>query len=131
MSNESDSAEVWANQQDMYVGFETGDRARTDQYIHNDCTIWDSGNWSMVVGLAGLNAVRAARPTGEDLPKVTSLTAHDPVIDVWGDIAVLRHNATVVYAGEHPDEHLRNTGVWRREAEGWRLVHNQEERARE
>ena len=76
----------------------------------------------------GLNAIRVARPPAKDLPDVVSLTAHDPVIDVWGKIGVLRHNATVVYAGDHPDEQLRNTGVWRRESEGWRLVHSQEQR---
>ena len=129
MSNESDAAQIWAHQQDMYVGFETGDRARTDQYIHPTCTIWDSGNWPLVIGLEGLNAVRAARPTGEESPEVVSLTAHDPVIDIWGDIGVLRHNATVVFADGQPDELLRNTGVWRREPEGWRLVHNQEQRS--
>ncbi|MEX1077862.1 MAG: nuclear transport factor 2 family protein [Homoserinimonas sp.] len=129
MSNESDAATIWAQQQDMYVGFETSDRARTDQYIHHDCTIWDSGNWPMVIGLDGLNAVRAARPAEEDLPKVASLTAHDPVIDIWGDIGVLRHYATVVFEGDEPDEHLRNTGVWRRERQGWRLIHNQEQRS--
>ncbi len=128
MTVEDDAAEIWANQQDMYQGFLTGDRARTDQYIHADCTIWDSGNWSMVVGLDGLNAVRAARPQGEDLPKVIVLEAQDPVIDIWGDIGVLRHNALVGYEGDKPDEYLRNTGVWRREPEGWRLVHNQEQR---
>ncbi|MEO7350190.1 MAG: nuclear transport factor 2 family protein [Terrimesophilobacter sp.] len=128
MSNESDASEIWAHQQDMYVGFETGDRARTDQYIHPDCTIWESENWAMVIGLGGLNAIRAARPPAEDLPEVTSLTAHDPVIDVWGNIGVLRHTATVVYAGDLPDEQIRNTGVWRREAGGWRLVHNHEQR---
>ncbi|MBH0007866.1 nuclear transport factor 2 family protein [Salinibacterium sp. UTAS2018] len=129
MSNETDAAEIWANQQDMYVGFETSNRARTDQYIHADCTIWDSGNWSMVIGLDGLNAIRAARPADDDQPKVLSLTAHDPVTDVWGDIAVLRHYATVVFEGDTPDELLRNTGVWQREPEGWRLIHNQEQRS--
>lgn len=131
MPNDSDAAEIWANQQYIYAGFESGNRARSDQYIHADCTIWDSGNWAMVVGLDGLNAVRAARLTGDDLPRVVPLTAHGRVIDIWGDIGVLRRNATIVYAGEQSDEYLRSTGVWRREPEGWRLVHNQEERARE
>lgn len=124
-----DAASIWSNQQEMYAGFEEGNRARTDQHIHESCTIWDSGHWGMVVGLDGLNAVRAARPTGPDLPVVASLTALEPRIDVIGDIAIARHLARVVYEGDVPDKHIRNTGIWRRFPEGWKLIHNHEETA--
>lgn len=122
-----DAATIWANQQEMYAGFEEGNRARTDQHIHPSCTIWDSGHWDMVVGLDGLNAVRAARPTGNDQPVVVSLTAIDPMIEVIGDIAIARHRAVVVYEGDVPDKHIRNTGIWRRFPEGWKLIHNHEQ----
>ena len=126
-----DVATIWSAQQEMYAGFETGNRARTDQHIHESCTIWDSGHWENVTGVVGLNAVRAARPTGPDQPVVASLTAYDPQIDVVGDIAVARHLARVVYEGETPDKHVRNTGIWRRFRDGWKLVHNHEETAPE
>jgi len=124
-----DAAAIWRAQQEMYAGFEAGNRARTDQYIHESCTIWDSGHWAMVTGVAGLNDIRAARPTGPDLPVVASLTAYDPRIDVVGDIAIARHLARVVYEGDEPDKDIRNTGIWRRFNEGWKLVHNHEETA--
>lgn len=124
-----DAAAIWSAQQEMYAGFEAGNRARTDQHIHETCTIWDSGHWDMVTGVDGLNVIRAARPTGPDLPVVASLTAYDPLIEVVGDIAIARHLARVVYEGDVPDKHIRNTGIWRRFGDGWKLVHNHEETA--
>lgn len=122
-----DADEIWAAQNDMYRGYESSDRPRIDKHIHPECTIWDSGHEALVRGLDGLNEVRAARPVGGDEIPVTSLEASDPVIDVWGDTAVLRHMLIVHFADDHPDERIRNTGVWRRTAEGWRVVHNHED----
>jgi len=120
---------IWAAQQEMYAGFEAGTKARTDQHIHETATLWDSGYWDMMRGVEGLEVIRAARPTGPDQPTVESLTALDPVIEVYGEIAIARHNARVVYVEDVPDKLIRNTGIWRRFDEGWRLIHNHEETA--
>ncbi|MBH0007868.1 nuclear transport factor 2 family protein [Salinibacterium sp. SWN1162] len=127
MTIETDKAEIWHGQNEMYSGFETQDRPRIDRHIHPDCTIWDSEHEALVFGLEGLNAVRATRPTGDDQPQVESLEAFDQVIDVWGDVAVLRHMLVVRFEGDTPDERIRNTGVWRRTSDGWRVAHNHED----
>ena len=127
MTTETDAAEIWAAQNEMYRGFETKDRARIDRHIHPDCTIWDSEHEELVRGLDGLNAVRAARPVGDNEVKVASLEASNPVIDVWGDVAVLRHMLVVRFVDTIPDERIRNTGVWRRTAQGWLVAHNHED----
>lgn len=127
MTVDTDSAEIWDAQNEMYRGFETQDRPRIDRHIHPDCTVWDSEHVALVRGLDGLNAVRAARPTGADKVKVASLEALDPVIDVWGDVAVLRHMLIVRFEDDIPDERIRNTGVWRRTPDGWLVAHNHED----
>ncbi|MEO7350193.1 MAG: nuclear transport factor 2 family protein [Terrimesophilobacter sp.] len=127
MTVETDSAEIWDAQNEMYRGFETQDRPRIDRHIHPDCTIWDSEHEGLVHGLDGLNEVRAARPTGDNQVKVASLEARDPVIDVWGDVAVLRHLLIVRFEDNTPDERVRNTGVWRRTPHGWLVAHNHED----
>lgn len=127
MTIESDKAEIWDGQNEMYRGFETQDRPRIDRHIHPDCTVWDSEHETLVRGLDGLNAVRASRSTGDEQPKVASLEAFDQVIDVWGDVAVLRHMLIVRFEDNAPDERIRNTGVWRRTSDGWLVAHNHED----
>lgn len=127
MTTETDKAEIWYGQNEMYRGFETHDRPRIDRQIHPDCTLWDSAHEPLIFGLDGLNAVREARPTGDDQPKVASLKATDQIIDVWGDVAVLRHMLVVRFEGDTPDERIRNTGVWRRTEGGWLVAHNHED----
>jgi hypothetical protein len=123
-----EAAEVWAAQLDMYEGFTTGDRPRIDRHISSDGTMWDSAHEDLIYGLEGLNVVRAARPTGPDSVQVTGLTAFDPVITVWGDVALSRHLLTVTFSDpEVPDERVRNTGVWRRIDGEWLNVHNHED----
>ncbi|MEX1077860.1 MAG: nuclear transport factor 2 family protein [Homoserinimonas sp.] len=123
----SDRTEIWNAQNEMYRGFETQDRLRIDRHIHPDCTLWDSAHEALIRGLDGLNEVRAARPSGNDHVAVASLEAADPIIDVWGDVAVLRHTLVVRFEGDTPDERIRNTGVWRRTPRGWLVAHNHED----
>ncbi len=123
-----DAADIWAVQLDLYQGFLTGDRARTDSHIHPDGTMWDSEYEPLIRGLDGLQVVRDLRPTGPDAVKVADLDAHDPVITVWGDTAVSRHLLTVLFeGGVQAPERIRNTGVWRRIDGAWLNVHNHED----
>lgn len=119
---------VWDAMRAVYAGFLAGRPGDVDAHLHADVTIWDSGHEPLVQGLAGLAALRAARPSaGGAGPRVTDLAATDPVVDVWGDVAVLRHVLRVRFDGA-PDEVVRNTSVWRRQPDGrWLAVHNHED----
>jgi ketosteroid isomerase-like protein len=118
-----DAAEVWAAVNAIYAGFLAGDRAAIDANISPDATIWDSAHEPLLRGKADLDAVRDARPA--DGPKPTNLEATDPVIDVFGDVALVRH----VLLAHLPDstERIRNTSVWQRQNGRWLCIHNHED----
>ena len=115
---------IWAAVNEIYDGFLAGDRARIDANIAPDATVWDSEHEPLLRGKAELDAVRDARPAGG--PSPTALAASDPVIDVYGDLGVVRHVLTARFDGL-PDVRIRNTSVWRRSEGRWLCVHNHED----
>jgi ketosteroid isomerase-like protein len=116
---------VWAAVGAIYDGFLAGDRRAIDANIAADATMWDAFHAPLIRGKAELDAVRDARPSDGAPP--TELRADDPVIDVFGDIALVRHVLTVVTPGE-PEQRVRNTSVWRRDSGGrWLCIHNHED----
>lgn len=120
---DSDAADVWAAVNAIYAGFLAGDRAAIDANISPEATIWDSTHEPLLRGKHELDAVRDARPA--DGPTPTALEAIDPVIDVFGDLALVRHVLLV----RMPDgtERVRNTSVWRKVDGRWRCIHNHED----
>jgi ketosteroid isomerase-like protein len=121
---ERDAAEIWAGIEAMYGAFLAGDRAGIDRHIAPDATLWDSAHAPLLRGKEELDALRDARPA--DGPAPTGLDAVDPVIDVFDDVAVVRHVLVVTFAGR-PEERIRNTSVWRRIDDRWLCVHNHED----
>lgn len=116
---------VWAAVGAIYDGFLAGDRAAIDANIADDATMWDAFHAPLIRGKEELDAVRDARPS--EGPRPSELRADDPVIDVFGDVAVVRHILTVVTPGE-PEQRVRNTSVWRRDDGGrWLCIHNHED----
>ena len=120
---DSDAAEVWAAVNAIYAGFLAGDRAAIDANISPDATVWDSSHEALLRGKADLDAIRDARPS--DGPTPTQLEAIDPVIDVFDDVALVRH-ILLVHLPEST-ERVRNTSVWRRIDGRWLCVHNHED----
>lgn len=120
---DSDAAEVWAAVNAIYAGFLAGDRAAIDANISPDMTAWDSAHEPLVRGKVELDAVRDARPA--DGPSPTDLEAVDPVIDVFDDVALVRHVLLVHLPGS--TERIRNTSVWRRIDGRWLCIHNHED----
>jgi ketosteroid isomerase-like protein len=114
--------EVWAAVNAIYDGFVAGDRAAIDANISPSATVWDSSHEPLLRGKADLDAVRDARPTDGPKPE---LEAVDPVIEVFGDIGVVRHVLLV----HLPDrtERIRNTSVWRKTNGRWLCIHNHED----
>jgi ketosteroid isomerase-like protein len=121
---DEDRAALWSAVTAIYEGFLAGDRAAIDRNISRDATVWDSEHEPLLRGKADLDAVRDARPA--ESPKPVDLVASDPVIDVYGDVGVVRHLLTVRFDGR-PDERIRNTSVWRRVDGRWLCVHNHED----
>ncbi len=117
------SAAVWAAVNAIYAGFLAGDRDAIDANIAPDATIWDSSHEPLLRGRADLDAVRDARPADAPRPH---LDAVDPVIDVLGDVAVVRHVLLVTVPGA-PQQRIRNTSVWRTIGGRWLCIHNHED----
>ncbi len=124
---DSEATELWAAVNAIYDGFLAGDRAAIDRNISPDATIWDSAHAPLVRGRAELDAVRDARPPDGAAP--VELQATDPVIDVYGDVGVVRHVLVARFAPEsgEQDIRIRNTSVWRKTDGRWLCMHNHED----
>jgi ketosteroid isomerase-like protein len=110
----------------IYDGFLAGDTDGVDALLQDDVTIWDSAEFPLTRGLGQLRDMRTRRPRDPGAPAVIRLDARDPVIDVCGDTALVRH-VLIVELSDGTRETVRNTSVWRR-AEGiWLGVHNHED----
>ena len=124
------AADIWAATLDIYAGFLAGDRPRIDAHLHPDGTFWDSEEAELIQGETALQATRDRRPVAQDpaTPAVVALDAADPVIDVWGDVALARHWVTVRFADDRADpQDVRVTTVWRRVDGRWLAAHNHED----
>lgn len=145
-----DGRAVWDAMRAVYAGFLSGDSAAADAHLHPDVTIWDSAEPGLVRGLGELRELRGRRrarpdpacsdhadsgPAGSDSgPRVVAIEATEPVVDVWGDTAVLRHLLRVTFGSASTndpagpaEEVVRNTSVWRRVGDRWLAVHNHED----
>ncbi len=76
----------------------------------------------MIRGKRELDELRDRRPPGAP---PSAIEASDPVIDIWGDTALVRHLLSVVEDGR--TTRVRNTSVWRRQDGEWLCVHNHED----
>jgi ketosteroid isomerase-like protein len=124
---DAQATELWAAVNAIYDGFLAGDREAIDANISPDATIWDSAHAPLLRGKEQLDAVRDGRPA--DGPSPVALDATDPVIDVYGDVGVVRHVLVARFAagsGE-PEQRIRNTSVWRKTNGRWLCVHNHED----
>ena len=119
-----EAEDLWAAVNEIYAAFLAGDREAIDRHIAADATIWDSASEPLVRGRRELDALRAARPA--DGPRPSRLEAVDPVIDVFGDVALVRHVVLVTF-GSGEQQRLRNTSVWRKTDGRWLCVHNHED----
>lgn len=122
---------VWAAILDIYAGFLTAVRARIDAHLHPEATLWDSEEAELIQGRAALDAARDRRPAVADAAGASSvvvaLDAADPVIDVWGDVALDRHWVTVRFADDAAvPQDVRVTTVWRLVDGVWLAAHNHE-----
>ncbi|MBP0448665.1 DUF4440 domain-containing protein [Kitasatospora sp. RG8] len=117
----------------MYEAYAAGDRPRIDACLDPEATVWDSGTAELLFGKPDLDRVREARPATGEGPVETGLEPYGQVVDVFGDIAVLRFWLRVDFApdpdaGELRPESVRNTAVLRRgEDAAWRIVHLHED----
>ncbi|MFF3176513.1 nuclear transport factor 2 family protein [Streptomyces sp. NPDC057900] len=132
-ASEAQVRAVWSVITGMYAAYTRQDRAAIDACLAPDATIWDSAAAPLLCGKADLDRVRDERPGAEEGPQETGLEAYDPVIDIFGDLALLRYWLRVDFA---PDgcgaplvpEIVRNTAALRRyEDQVWRIVHLHED----
>ncbi|MEE4493048.1 nuclear transport factor 2 family protein [Streptomyces sp. BE230] len=124
---------VWSVITGMYAAYTRQDRAAIDACLATDATIFDSAAAPLLCGKADLDRIRDERPATGEGPHETGLEAYDPVIDVFGDLALLRYWLRVDFAPDGSGaplrpEIVRNTAVLRRyEDQAWRIVHLHED----
>ena len=103
-------------------------RTLADSYIADDVTLWDSEEREMILNLTGLNQLRDRRPNEANGPVILGIDNLHPIITIHGELAIARYELHVrTPNGEH-DEYIRNTAVWRREGENWKVLHNHEDK---
>ena len=122
----TDEAEVWARVRAIYDGFLAADTEGVDALLHPDVTIWDAAEFPLARGLGQLRDIRRRRVADPGAPTVVQIDARDPLIDVWGDTALVRH-ILVVELSDGTRQTVRNTSVWRRAEGSWLAVHNHED----
>lgn len=127
--NERRDAEIiWDNVRKMLDAFMAKNRTLADSYIADDVTLWDSEEREMILNLTGLNQLRDRRPNEANGPVILGIDNLHPIITIHGELAIARYELHVrTPNGEH-DEHIRNTAVWRREGENWKVLHNHEDK---
>ena len=132
-ASSSDADAVWGVINGMYEAYMAGDRTAIDARLDPEATVWDSAADPLLLGRADLERLRDERPEPGSGPVETGLVAYDPVVDVFGDTALLRYWLRVDFA-PGPDgaatlpELVRNTAVLRRDADGgWLIVHLHED----
>jgi ketosteroid isomerase-like protein len=124
---DAEQERLWAAVNAIYEGFLAGDREAIDRNISPDATMWDSSHEPLLRGKAELDAVRDARPPDDTSP--STLEAIDPVIDLFGDIGLVRHVLVASFPPEtgKAELRIRNTSVWRRSGDRWLCLHNHED----
>jgi ketosteroid isomerase-like protein len=124
---DSEATELWAAVNAVYDGFLAGNQEAIDRNISPDATIWDSAHAPLVRGKGELDAVRDARASDGTSP--VELRVTDPVIDIYGDVGLVRHVLVARFAVESgkPEQRIRNTSVWRKTDGRWLCVHNHED----
>ncbi|MEE1735892.1 DUF4440 domain-containing protein [Streptomyces sp. BE147] len=124
---------VWSVITGMYAAYTRQDRSAIDACLDPDATIWDSAAAPLLCGKADLDRIRDERPAAGEGPREAGLEAYDPVIDVFGDLALLRYWLRVDFAPDDSGspltpEIVRNTAALRRyEDQVWRIVHLHED----
>ncbi|MDW6066176.1 DUF4440 domain-containing protein [Streptomyces sp. FXJ1.4098] len=114
---------VWAVVTGMYEAYAAGDREGIDARLDPGATVWDSAAEPLLLGKSDLDRLRAERPAAGDGPEETGLDAYDPVIDVFGDLALVRYWLRVDFApapdgGRLRPELVRNTALLRKGGDG-------------
>lgn len=131
---DDDQLSIWNEQKAIYAAFLVGDAKRVDRRIAPEATIWDWETERIPKSHAEFDKVRARRPKGDHVPTPISMTTDDPVITIFGDLALCRHLVTCTY--RQPDgsligRTLRCTLQWQRKSGEWWIIHSHEDIIRE
>lgn len=111
---------------EIYAAFLAGDTATLDSHLDKDITIWVPDPAPLVLGVTGLDALRARRPADSGVNTATSVSVHEMRVDSHQDVAWARHVLVVEYPDGPPDV-MRCSAVWRLADGRWVQVHSHED----
>jgi ketosteroid isomerase-like protein len=111
---------------EIYAAFLSGDTKTLDSHLDPDITIWVPSEAPLVLGVSGLNALRARRPSDSGVNTTTSISVHDLQVDSHQDIAWARWILVVEFSSG-PVEVMRCSAVWRLVDGQWLQVHSHED----
>jgi uncharacterized protein (TIGR02246 family) len=120
-------AEIAALIRGMYRAFADGDPAGIEAALHPDATVWDVFTPQLIRGRAEREAFHAADQAQKNARGRLSFTVSEPLVDVWGDVAVARYELDFRY--EPPNAtagRVRITDVLGQVDGRWRIVHHHE-----
>lgn len=118
--------------QDMYDAYLDGDRERLEENLDATCTLWDSGEASLITKTQ-LQLIRRENPPAGPDPialQISEVTTRE--LPSSPELVVLTHIVTAVFAAGSglPPERMRVSSVLHR-TDRWRILHHHEEPARE
>ncbi|WP_426405150.1 nuclear transport factor 2 family protein [Streptomyces sp. R-07] len=124
--------ELWACLTGMYDAYMAGQPEAVDTFLDPAATIFDSARPDLIRGKAELDEVRRARPAPGEGPVEESVEAVRPVIDVFGELALVRYWLIVTFRPDSQGrslvpETVRNTAVLIRASGRWRILHLHED----
>ncbi len=111
----------------MFDAFQNHDIDGTDRYLHDDATVWDVFTPQLISGKEERAEFHKGDQEQMQSRGALTLSTDDPVIDVWGDVALARYYLTFSYEPPNPASgHVRITDVFQKINGDWMIVHHHE-----
>jgi ketosteroid isomerase-like protein len=122
-----DADQILAVIDGMFAAFGAHDPAGVEAALDPDCTIWDVFVPGLIVGPEARRAFHEADRMQSVARGPLRMERSDPLISVWGDIALARYVLSFEYAPPNAvSGDVRISTLFRRHSGAWRIVHHHE-----
>lgn len=113
----------WNVVADVYAAYLDRDQSRLVSAFADECTLWDSANRALRYG----RDMKATSTDTKEWRLPLALETANPMVEVWGDTALVLHDLAATFEDASLNEELRVTAVLRLAENGWLIVHHHEE----
>jgi ketosteroid isomerase-like protein len=126
-SKSGSAGEIFKVITDMFSAFENHNIQEIEAALAEDCTVWDVFQPDLIRGRE--ERVKFHEGDQEQMQARGDLTMSisEPVIDIWGDTALVRYVLSFDYTPPNPTSgQVRITDVLRSTNGRWRIIHHHE-----